>query len=80
MERKAWFCPSCNKHHAPHVETCPGPVDAIGTLRMPYFGPNSNNHPGYDPCANCKGACGNTACARRMRLAGAAYTIASALS
>lgn len=24
MERKAWFCPSCQKHHGPHVDTCPG--------------------------------------------------------
>lgn len=31
-ERKAWFCPSCNKHHAPHVETCPGTVDALPHL------------------------------------------------
>lgn len=21
---EAWFCPACQKHHAPHVETCPG--------------------------------------------------------
>jgi len=28
MERKAWFCPSCQKHHAPHVETCPAPTGA----------------------------------------------------
>lgn len=21
--RAAWFCPSCNAHHAPHVDTCP---------------------------------------------------------
>ena len=21
---EAWFCPGCNKYHAPHVETCPG--------------------------------------------------------
>lgn len=27
MERTAWFCPACQKHHAPYVETCPGPVD-----------------------------------------------------
>ena len=26
MERTAWFCPACQKYHAPHVETCPGPV------------------------------------------------------
>lgn len=25
-ERKAWFCPSCQKHHGPHVDTCPEPA------------------------------------------------------
>lgn len=29
-ERAAWFCPSCQKHHAPHVDTCPGPILASG--------------------------------------------------
>ena len=24
---EAWFCPSCQKYHAPHVETCPGGGD-----------------------------------------------------
>jgi len=24
-----WFCPACQKHHGPHVDTCPGVVDAI---------------------------------------------------
>jgi hypothetical protein len=23
-ERQAWFCQACQRHHAPHVETCPG--------------------------------------------------------
>jgi len=27
-ERKAWFCPSCQKHHGPHVDTCPGVAGA----------------------------------------------------
>lgn len=35
MERKAWFCPSCQKHHGPHVDTCPGPVDAVSDRTMP---------------------------------------------
>jgi hypothetical protein len=26
MERCAWFCPACNAHHAPHVNTCPNPA------------------------------------------------------
>lgn len=21
--RQAWYCPFCNAHHAPHVDTCP---------------------------------------------------------
>lgn len=29
MIPQAWFCPSCQKHHAPHVETCPGPANAL---------------------------------------------------
>ena len=29
-DRAAWFCPSCQKHHAPHCDTCPGPVVASG--------------------------------------------------
>lgn len=24
--RAAWFCPSCQKHHAPHCDTCPAPA------------------------------------------------------
>ena len=27
----ALFCPSCQKYHAPHVETCPGPGTGTGT-------------------------------------------------
>lgn len=22
-ERQAWFCPACQRHHAPHCDTCP---------------------------------------------------------
>lgn len=45
MERKAWLCPSCNKHHGPHVDTCPGETGAQpGSLpaypiTMPYTPP-----------------------------------------
>lgn len=21
--KQAWFCPACQRHHAPHVDTCP---------------------------------------------------------
>lgn len=31
MEHKAWFCPSCQKHHAPHCDTCPGVAGAQPT-------------------------------------------------
>lgn len=26
MTRAAWFCPCCQKHHAPHIDTCPAPA------------------------------------------------------
>lgn len=26
MNREAWFCPTCQRHHAPHVDTCPAPA------------------------------------------------------
>lgn len=29
MSREAWFCPSCQKHHAPHCDTCPGGTGGI---------------------------------------------------
>lgn len=28
----AWFCPSCQKYHAPHVETCPGGTGGVKTI------------------------------------------------
>lgn len=34
-QRTAWHCTGCGKTHGPHVDTCPGPADAIGTLRIP---------------------------------------------
>lgn len=40
--RQAWFCPSCQKYHAPHVETCPGGtggIDPWGVRLMPTFVP-----------------------------------------
>lgn len=39
MIRSAWFCPSCRKHHGPHVDTCPGPVDAGSKTPMPTVKP-----------------------------------------
>lgn len=26
--RQAWFCPACQRHHAPHCDTCPAPAQA----------------------------------------------------
>lgn len=31
-ERKAWFCPSCQKHHAPHCDSCPNPTVEVRPL------------------------------------------------
>lgn len=30
--RQAWFCPACQRHHAPHVDTCPGQFSALPVL------------------------------------------------
>ena len=49
MDRQAWFCPGCQKHHAPHVETCPVPVDAVSDKR---FGPASGL-PDLSPLIPC---------------------------
>ncbi len=63
-ERKAWFCPTCQRHHAPHVETCPGPVDAVSNIRIP---PSITFRGDNDPCAGCGtlGVCLNAACPKR---------------
>lgn len=39
MTRTAWFCPSCQKHHGPHVDTCPGPAIAAPIPVVPYVMP-----------------------------------------
>lgn len=26
---KGWMCPSCGRAHGPHVDTCPGPQQAV---------------------------------------------------
>lgn len=43
MSREAWFCPACQKHHAPHVDTCPGVTvdrsDPWGLRYLPQFEP-----------------------------------------
>lgn len=60
--RTAWFCPSCQKHHAPHIDTCPA-----GSLHGG-LGPFRIDIASFDPCANCKGACGNAACPKLLRV------------
>lgn len=72
-EKTAWFCPSCQRHHAPHVETCPDSKASKGLPLSPRFYPDHwspwvvprHTTGTYDPCANCKGACGNSACPKR---------------
>ena len=39
--RQAWFCPSCQKHHAPHCDTCPGLSDVVAAPRQPYIVPTT---------------------------------------
>jgi len=80
MERKAWFCPSCNKHHAPHVETCPGSSDPWGIDQLPRLKPYIAAGDPFDPCPNCKGPCGNVACPKMRLTTCGVYSIASALS
>lgn len=43
MSKEAWFCPACQKHHAPHVDTCPavGAGKAPTVPFPPYFGPSN---------------------------------------
>lgn len=50
-ERKPWFCPSCQKHHGPHVDTCPEPIEVIGKP-LPPIQPWPTIyplHPGWQP-------------------------------
>ncbi len=67
--RQAWFCPACQRHHAPHCDTCPaGSLQGGTDLHKPgFFDPHPFQYwrtdQSYDPCAACKGkACGNAAC------------------
>lgn len=73
---EAWFCPACQKYHAPHVETCPAGAQpgsapaspGIAPWGVPYTPyPRSAALVPYDPCAACDraGACGNAACPKR---------------
>jgi hypothetical protein len=75
MVAEAWFCPACQKHHAPHVETCPaGTLQGGVDYRKPgFFDPAPFRYweaqpAPFDPCAGCKGACGNAACPKLPRI------------
>jgi len=35
MKPEAWFCPACQKHHAPHVDTCPSGAGGTKTKGVP---------------------------------------------
>jgi hypothetical protein len=57
-DRAPWFCPSCQKHHGPHVDTCPGGGGGIGAqppiLTIPFIQPVPPSYPPtpwvpYDP-------------------------------
>lgn len=66
MSRAPWFCPSCQKHHGPHVDTCPQ-VTPANPLDNPWrVIPQDYRDLFLDQCAGCKGACGNVACPRRV--------------
>lgn len=44
-ERQAWFCPACQRHHAPHVDTCPGQFAAYPVLPYQPFVPVTFPYP-----------------------------------
>lgn len=79
--RSAWFCPACQKHHAPHVETCPGqkpkglapwpsvqpwmPTREEPAIAAPALPDWMKQMKVTNPCGG-KGVCGNVACPNRM--------------
>lgn len=46
MTKQAWFCPACQRHHAPHVDTCPGQFAALPVLPFQPFVPVTFPYPG----------------------------------
>lgn len=44
MKPEPWFCPSCQKHHGPHVDTCPGGTGGIG-VQPPISDPSPISDP-----------------------------------
>lgn len=72
MERSAWFCPSCQRHHAPHVETCPNGSRLTTDPKPGFFDPNPVKYwptdGTFNPCAGCKGPCSNAACPKRIQI------------
>lgn len=47
--KQAWFCPSCQKHHGPHVDTCPGVADAVSDKHVSPFDGGRLLNPQYYP-------------------------------
>lgn len=66
MTKQAWFCPACQRHHAPHCDTCPSPFDLAGSPLQTL--PDWMNPIPFNPCAGCKGPCLNAACPRLPRI------------
>jgi hypothetical protein len=74
MTRNAWYCPGCQKHHAPHIDTCPG-----GNTEGIKIGIIQVSRPKYQhrDC-NCPlgAACGSSACPRALRTIFASHVTA----
>ena len=49
MMKQAWFCPSCQKHHAPHIDTCPAPAPVVAPFVQPVFPHQQPTIPPYVP-------------------------------
>lgn len=47
MTRQAWFCPACQKHHAPHCDTCPTERIAVPDINQPVIVPVTIPKPIY---------------------------------
>lgn len=56
--QSGWYCPSCQKHHAPSVITCPNPTPTVwgGTDTMPFAPQQSYTY----RCPSCGSKAGCT--------------------
>jgi hypothetical protein len=64
MSAAAWFCPSCQKHHAPHCDTCPGGGVKIGIVPFGAAGVKYEHRDCECPVGQ---PCGNSACPRALK-------------